>query len=260
MSAKKSGNYINDWISLDFLLQHGRDILGTPNDLFQTVLHHEHGIFQFAKPKYVQARSRRETQGKGKNKTQTFYQAKIFIRTYRGKTFSENMSLVETMTQITPSNAPSDAIHGTSIKSIVEILAYGISPDLDLGGATCDSEDSLAHASSSASPAVHFAATLPNDASHVISGYRASSEVCIFFDLDRWIDNEDRAAWYSPNKVICVFDVIPPSFILAAIRVSDNWDYVTRDWAQEPYASKLKLQELGSAHRRELCLGSRTTS
>ena len=157
-----------------------------------------------------------------RNKAQTFYQAKIFIRTYRGKTLSENMNLGETMTEITPSNAPSVAVHGTSIKSIVEILAYGISPDLDLGGATCDSEDSLAHASSTSRQAVHFAATLPNDASHVISGYRASSEVCIFFDLDRWIDNEDREAWYSPNKVICVFDVIPPSFILAAIRVSDN--------------------------------------
>ena len=157
------------------------------------------------------------------------------------------MNLGETMTEITPSNAPSDAVHGTSINGIMEILAYGLSPDDDPDGATCGSEDSLAQASSASRQAVHFAATLPNDASHVVSGYRASSEVCIFFDLMRWIEAEHHEAWYSANKVVCVFEVIPPSFILAAIRVSDHWDYKTNDWAEDTYASKLELQELGSA-------------
>ena len=177
-----------------------------------------------------------------KDKVQTFYQAKIFIRIYRGKTLSENMNLGETMTEITPSNAPSVAVHGTSIKSIVEILAYGLSPETDLDGATCASEDSLAQASSASRQAVHFAATLPNDASRVMSGYSSTSEVCIFFDLQTWIEDKGEA-WYTPNVVICVFERIGPEYILAAVRVSDGFDYVQNTFADETFTNKLKTQE-----------------
>ena len=69
-----------NWISLEWLLKQGRHKLHTPNDLFQAVIHNEKGRYQFSKPQYIKAQSRRETRGMGcGSDAQSFYQAKIYI-------------------------------------------------------------------------------------------------------------------------------------------------------------------------------------
>ena len=47
--------------------------------------------------------------------------------------------------------------------------------------------------------------------------------------------------------MVCAFEVISPDYILAAVRVSDNWDYVLGDYAKESYVEKLRLKSLGAA-------------
>ena len=257
----------DNWLPLTWMLRHSPHKLGTPSDLFQAVIHNEKGRYQFSKPQYFKATGKRETQGMGRGvDVEPFFHVRIHVRAVQGH--SKSMKPEAAMTAINEDNAPPNAVHGTSIKATLRILKEGLVPggykpdqgqktitakagshaaqlqQMELQKAT-DSEDRLAQVSSASRQAVHFAATLPNDASHVVSGYRTSSEVCIFFDLMSWI--EDHEAWYSANKVVCVFEVIPPKYLLAAVRVSDCWDYVLGDWAEESYVSKLRLQQLGSA-------------
>ena len=63
--------------------------------------------------------------------------------------------------------------------------------------------------------------------------------LCTFLELG-------YEAWLSPNNVICAFERIEPVFILAAVRVTDGYDYITQDIADEPFLRKLKLKSLGA--------------
>ena len=101
------------------------------------------------------------------------------------------------MQRIVKDNLPNVAVHGTSIHSAEAIVKRGMTP----GGGSRKRQ------------ANHFACTLPNDVSTVVSGYRATSQVCIFLDLARWI-KDGQQAFKSPNEVICIFQVNTTTVLL----------------------------------------------
>ena len=129
---------------------------------------------------YVKAEPRRAT-GQPRASGQTYHHAKIFVRAYQGHSLSA--SPMAALTLIDETNLPNDAVHGTSIQNAKAIATQGMIP----GGATGERQ------------ANHFACTLPNDVSTVVSGYRTASQVCIFLDLARWIE-DGYEAYLSPTK------------------------------------------------------------
>ena len=48
-----------------------------------------------------------------------------------------------------------------------------------------------------------------------------------------------------------MFERVEPEYILAAVRVSDGYDYVLNDFASEFFTNKLKLKSLGAARTPE---------
>ena len=218
-----SGN----WISVDWLLNNNRRKLHTPEALFQAVFFNEKGRYQFARPQYESTQGRRAT-GQSRASGQNLFHAKNYVRAVQGHSVSSSPTAA--MTKITENNLPNNAVHGTHISAAQQIVMQGMIP----GGST-DSSDRQAN---------HFATTLPNDLSHVVSGYKSGSSVCIFFDLAAWIE-DGYEAYLSPNDVICVFRPIQPKYILAAIRVSDGYDYITQTSAAQIFLNKLEHKSLG---------------
>merc|ERR1712026_352652 len=159
-----------------------------------------------------------------------YSQAYVYIRAFQGH--SKSTDPVAALQRINEINMPNLAVHGTSIPAARKIVQEGMIPG---GGATQESRSRQAN---------HFAVTLPNDTSHVISGYRSEAPVCIFFDLAYWVES-GFAAYLSPNEVVCVFEHIPVEYIIAAVRVADGYCFKAKAIAPKRLIDKLQFMELG---------------
>ena len=74
----------------------------------------------------------------------------------------------------------------------------------------------------------------------------------IFFNLEKWLKN-GRKAYATEHFVVCVFEKIPESFILAAIRLADGVNILTNcRTLMEPVRSfwEKHLEETGQSQRR----------
>ena len=222
-----------NWVSVDWMLENNRHKMATPEDSFQAVFYNEKGRYQFSRPMYEAVTSKRET-SMSRVSGQAFYHAKIFIRAYQGH--SQSSSPAAALTKIDENNMPNNAVHGTSIAAAQQIVQQGMIPGGDKSSTSSRSSDRQAN---------HFAITLPNDVSHVVSGYRSDSSVCIFLDLASWLE-DGYEAFLSPNEVVCIFRPIPPQYFLAAVRISDGFDYLTQALADARLLHKLEYKTLGT--------------
>ena len=152
------------------LLKDRRTTMSTPEILLQTLLHNEKQRYQFSMPIYKKAEPRRAT-GRSRASGQIFYHAEVYIRAVQGHSVSS--SPMASLELITRDNLPNNAVHGTNIQAAKSIAKYGMIP----GGGEGKRQ------------ANHFACTLPNDVSTVVSGYRSTSQVCFFLCLPKWIEN-----------------------------------------------------------------------
>ena len=128
---------------------------------------------------------------------------------------------------INDANLPKVAVHGTTSQAARSIAIDGMIP----GGETGQRQ------------ANHFACTLANDVSTVVSGYRSTSQVCIFLNLPRWIANGHKA-YLSPNEVICIFEKIHPNYFLAAVNVTNGYDYLRKDTADQEFLTMLRFKRV----------------
>ena len=159
----------DNWVSVDWLLNDRRRNMSTPSILLQTILHNEKQRYQFSMPIYKKAESRRAT-GRSRASGQIYYHAEVYIRAVQGHSVSA--SPMASLELITRDNLPNNAVHGTNIQAAESIAKFGMIP----GGGEGKRQ------------ANHFACTLPNDVSTVVSGYRSTSQSLLLplpFKVDR---------------------------------------------------------------------------
>ena len=231
-------NAKGNWVPVDWLLNNRRRVLSTPGELFMAVIFNEKGRYQFSRPIYEETASARET-GMSRVSGQVYYKAQVFVRATQGHSVSEDP--MAAMIEVTEANMPNCAVHGTSVHAARSIVSNGMVPGFQLpspgtGSSSRDKETRLAN---------HFATTLPNDASSVVSGYRSTAEVCIFFDLPAWLD-DGKKAYLAPNDVLCVFEPIPPGYFTAAVQVANFYDLITLAPCAEEFRRKLESKQLNS--------------
>ena len=96
---------------------------------------------------------------------------------------------------------PEIVVHGATREALPYIMQDGLLP----GGRSGNRD------------AVHFAITLPEDNSTVVSGLRPRSDVLIFLNLDRWLSTPPNRAFITENNVVCIHTKVDRKFFLAVV-------------------------------------------